>query len=82
MPSTMSKLPPGKSKCSRPLLRSVSHVRLRMTDSHGQVLSELNSYLHKEDVFSKKNVFVATGVGNHQMMSCQFLRWIKLLGAL
>mmetsp|Transcript_34681 Transcript_34681/g.80939 ORF Transcript_34681/g.80939 Transcript_34681/m.80939 type:complete len:646 (+) Transcript_34681:94-2031(+) len=42
-----------------------------------QVLSELNSYLHKEDVFSKKNVFVATGVGNHQMMSCQFLRWIK-----
>ena len=53
-----------------------------MTDSHGQVLSELNSYLHKEDVFSKKNVFVATGVGNHQMMSCQFLRWIKLLGAL
>ncbi|CAE7672445.1 ILV2 [Symbiodinium sp. CCMP2456] len=42
-----------------------------------QVLSELNSYLHRQDVYSKKNVFVATGVGNHQMMSCQFLRWIK-----
>ncbi|CAE7290671.1 ILV2 [Symbiodinium pilosum] len=42
-----------------------------------QVLAELNRYLHEQDVFSKKNVFVATGVGNHQMMACQFLRWIK-----
>ncbi|CAE7203107.1 ILV2 [Symbiodinium natans] len=42
-----------------------------------QVLEAVNNYLHGADVFSKKNVFVATGVGNHQMMACQFLRWIR-----
>mmetsp|Transcript_13034 Transcript_13034/g.24649 ORF Transcript_13034/g.24649 Transcript_13034/m.24649 type:complete len:646 (+) Transcript_13034:109-2046(+) len=42
-----------------------------------QVLAEMNKYLHEKDVFKDKNVFVATGVGNHQMMACQFLRWIR-----
>jgi len=42
-----------------------------------QVLEATNDYLHKSGWMDNKDVFVATGVGNHQMMSCQFLRWVR-----
>lgn len=42
-----------------------------------QVIEATNKYLHESGTMDKKEVFVATGVGNHQMMSCQFLRWVK-----
>jgi len=40
-----------------------------------QVLAEMNKYLQDKNLMEK--TIVSTGVGNHQMMSCQFLRWIK-----
>ncbi|CAJ1422236.1 unnamed protein product, partial [Effrenium voratum] len=42
-----------------------------------QVIAEINRYLQEKKVMENKDVFVATGVGNHQMMACQFLRWTK-----
>jgi len=42
-----------------------------------QVLEATNAYLQKHEIPDKKDVVVATGVGNHQMMSAQFLRWSK-----
>jgi acetolactate synthase-1/2/3 large subunit len=41
------------------------------------VIQAINTYLQEEKVHDKKNVFVTTGVGNHQMMSAQFIRWVK-----
>lgn len=35
-----------------------------------EVISEINNFLLK-----KKNYIVTTGVGNHQMMSAQFIKW-------
>eukprot|EP00440_Ansanella_granifera_P040528 gb/GFBE01043955.1/.p1 GENE.gb/GFBE01043955.1/~~gb/GFBE01043955.1/.p1 ORF type:complete len:658 (+),score=177.37 gb/GFBE01043955.1/:1-1974(+) len=40
-----------------------------------QVIQEINNYLQKTGKID--NTIVSTGVGNHQMMSCQFLRWVK-----
>ena len=38
-----------------------------------QVIEAMNTFLEKNP--PKKEVYVATGVGNHQMMACQFIRW-------
>eukprot|EP00931_Biecheleriopsis_adriatica_P075102 TRINITY_DN4904_c0_g1_i1.p1 TRINITY_DN4904_c0_g1~~TRINITY_DN4904_c0_g1_i1.p1 ORF type:complete len:657 (-),score=129.28 TRINITY_DN4904_c0_g1_i1:157-2127(-) len=40
-----------------------------------QVIAAMNEYLHKTGKI--EDTIIATGVGNHQMMSCQFVRWIK-----
>jgi acetolactate synthase I/II/III large subunit len=40
-----------------------------------QVLEAMNKYLHDKKLMDK--TLVATGVGNHQMMSCQFIRWTQ-----
>ena len=40
-----------------------------------EVIEAINTFLEKK---KEKDVIVATGVGNHQMMSCQFIRWTKL----
>ncbi|CAK9046480.1 Acetolactate synthase catalytic subunit [Durusdinium trenchii] len=40
-----------------------------------QVIEAVNTHLEQKP--PTKEVFVATGVGNHQMMSCQFIRWKK-----
>lgn len=42
-----------------------------------QVIESVNDFLHKKGWMDDKEVFVCTGVGNHQMMSCQFIRWTK-----
>jgi len=42
-----------------------------------QVIEAINKNLHESGTMDKKEVFVSTGVGNHQMMACQFLRWVK-----
>jgi acetolactate synthase-1/2/3 large subunit len=41
------------------------------------VIEGINTYLQTSGLADKKDVTVATGVGNHQMMSCQFLRWSR-----
>ncbi|CAE8632248.1 unnamed protein product, partial [Polarella glacialis] len=42
-----------------------------------QVIKAINTWLHDTGTIDKKEVVVSTGVGNHQMMSCQFIRWTK-----
>jgi len=42
-----------------------------------QVIEGMNDFLHKKGWMDEKDVFVCTGVGNHQMMAAQFLRWTK-----
>lgn len=42
-----------------------------------QVLQALNAELQAKKLQDEKDVFVCTGVGNHQMMSCQFIRWSR-----
>ncbi|CAE8717358.1 unnamed protein product, partial [Polarella glacialis] len=42
-----------------------------------QVIAEINKYLHDSGTIDSKEVAISTGVGNHQMMSCQFIRWTK-----
>lgn len=42
-----------------------------------QVLQALNAELHAKKLMDEKDVFVCTGVGNHQMMSAQFIRWTR-----
>lgn len=42
-----------------------------------QVLEAMNAFLHKKGWMDQKEVFVCTGVGNHQMMTAQFVRWTK-----
>jgi len=42
-----------------------------------QVIEATNDYLHKSGLIDDKEVFVCTGVGNHQMMSAQFFRWTR-----
>jgi len=42
-----------------------------------QVIEATNNYLQKSGLMDSKDVFICTGVGNHQMMSCQFIRWTK-----
>ena len=37
-----------------------------------QVIEELNSYLLENNI---KNYYISTGVGNHQMMASQFIKW-------
>lgn len=38
-----------------------------------QVIEEIGNYLQK----NKKEYFVSTGVGNHQMMAAQFIKWTR-----
>lgn len=42
-----------------------------------QVIQATNAFLHKKGWMDEKDVFVCTGVGNHQMMSAQFIRWTR-----
>lgn len=42
-----------------------------------QAIEATNTYLQKSGWADSKEVFVCTGVGNHQMMSCQFMRWTQ-----
>jgi acetolactate synthase-1/2/3 large subunit len=42
-----------------------------------QVIEAINDYLHKSKVIDDKEVFFCTGVGNHQMMAAQFIRWVR-----
>merc|ERR1719159_2420485 len=37
----------------------------------------MNAFLQSSGWMDQKEVFVCTGVGNHQMMSAQFLRWTR-----
>ena len=37
-----------------------------------EVISNINKYLLEKDI---KNYIITTGVGNHQMMACQFIKW-------
>lgn len=37
-----------------------------------EVIIELNNYLLKNNI---KNYYISTGVGNHQMMASQFIKW-------
>merc|ERR1712217_938322 len=41
-----------------------------------QVLEATNDFLQRKGWMDEKALF-ATGVGNHQMWSCQFLRWVR-----
>jgi len=40
------------------------------------VIQAINAEVHKS-VLGKKDVFYCTGVGNHQMMAAQFVRWTQ-----
>lgn len=40
-----------------------------------QVIEATNNYVQKSGILDKKKVFFCTGVGNHQMMTAQFIRW-------
>jgi len=42
-----------------------------------QVIEATNAFLHKKGMMDDRDVFVCTGVGNHQMMAAQFVRWTK-----
>lgn len=42
-----------------------------------QVIEATNAFLHKKGWMDDRDVFVCTGVGNHQMMSAQFIRWTR-----
>lgn len=42
-----------------------------------QVIESINSFLHGKGWVDDRDVFVCTGVGNHQMMSAQFFRWTR-----
>jgi len=42
-----------------------------------QVIEALNTYLHGSGLIDEKEVFICTGVGNHQMMAAQFIRWVR-----
>lgn len=42
-----------------------------------QVIEAINTELQAKNLMDEKDVFVCTGVGNHQMMSCQFIRWTR-----
>lgn len=42
-----------------------------------QVIEATNTYLQSSGWMDSKEVFICTGVGNHQMMSAQFLRWTR-----
>ena len=37
-----------------------------------EVISTINNYLLENNI---KNYFITNGVGNHQMMTCQFIKW-------
>lgn len=49
-------------------------VQCLMFHRFSEVIEAIGNYLAKN---KEKETFVATGVGNHQMMSCQFIRWTK-----
>mmetsp|Transcript_54412 Transcript_54412/g.100530 ORF Transcript_54412/g.100530 Transcript_54412/m.100530 type:complete len:647 (+) Transcript_54412:91-2031(+) len=42
-----------------------------------QVIEATNAFLQEKGLMDSKDVFVCTGVGNHQMMAAQFIRWTK-----
>jgi len=42
-----------------------------------QVIEAINTYLHNKGFMDNRDVFFCTGVGNHQMMSAQFVRWTR-----
>jgi acetolactate synthase-1/2/3 large subunit len=42
-----------------------------------QVLEAINLELQTKKIMDEKDVFVCTGVGNHQMMAAQFIRWTR-----
>lgn len=40
-----------------------------------QVIETIDKWLIKNKIAEKKDVVFSTGVGNHQMMACQFITW-------
>lgn len=42
-----------------------------------QVIEATNAFLQKKGWMDEKDVYICTGVGNHQMMSAQFIRWSR-----
>jgi len=42
-----------------------------------QVIEAINTELQAKKLMDERQVNVCTGVGNHQMMSCQFIRWSR-----
>jgi len=42
-----------------------------------QVIEATNDFIHKSGWVDSKQVVYCTGVGNHQMMACQFVRWTR-----
>jgi acetolactate synthase-1/2/3 large subunit len=40
-----------------------------------QVIEATNDYIQKSGLLDEKEVYFCTGVGNHQMMTAQFIRW-------
>lgn len=42
-----------------------------------QVIEATNDFIHKSGWVDTKKVIYCTGVGNHQMMACQFVRWTQ-----
>jgi len=42
-----------------------------------QVIEAINAFLHDKGWMDSKDISICTGVGNHQMMSAQFVRWTK-----
>lgn len=42
-----------------------------------EVLEAANTFLQEKKIMDDKDVFISTGVGNHQMMAAQFFRWVK-----
>jgi len=42
-----------------------------------QVIEAINTELQAKKLMDERTVNICTGVGNHQMMSCQFIRWSR-----
>jgi len=42
-----------------------------------QVIEAINAELHSSGAMDNKEVQICTGVGNHQMMTAQFIRWTR-----
>mmetsp|Transcript_168318 Transcript_168318/g.298217 ORF Transcript_168318/g.298217 Transcript_168318/m.298217 type:complete len:674 (+) Transcript_168318:150-2171(+) len=42
-----------------------------------QVIEAMNKFLHDKKIVEDRDVTICTGVGNHQMMAAQFVRWTR-----